>query len=119
MTWHVETAIACALLGLLAGQLVPTLIARIPEPEPEPDHDEVHSRDDEAGESRDAADSEQGSDLDRLDQPGGQSRKPDSESRLPMSRGHRLQLAGHFVATIDPPVTNSMPERLGRAVCDR
>lgn len=36
MTWHPETALACALYGLLVGQLVPALIARIPEPEPEP-----------------------------------------------------------------------------------
>ena len=33
MTWHLDTAVACALYGLLMGQLVPTLIARVPEPE--------------------------------------------------------------------------------------
>jgi leader peptidase (prepilin peptidase) / N-methyltransferase len=33
---HLDTALACALYGLLVGQLVPTLIARIPEPEPDP-----------------------------------------------------------------------------------
>lgn len=37
MTWHAGAALACALYGLLAGQLVPMIIARIPEPEPEPD----------------------------------------------------------------------------------
>jgi leader peptidase (prepilin peptidase) / N-methyltransferase len=33
VTWHLDTAVACALYGLLMGQLVPTLIARVPEPE--------------------------------------------------------------------------------------
>jgi leader peptidase (prepilin peptidase)/N-methyltransferase len=33
---HLDTALACALYGLLVGQLVPALIARIPEPEPDP-----------------------------------------------------------------------------------
>ena len=42
MIWHVDTGLACALYGLLAGQLVPTLIERIPEPNPEP---EVEERD--------------------------------------------------------------------------
>ena len=42
MTWYVDTAIACAFYGLLAGQLVPSVIARVPEPEPEePGTDEV------------------------------------------------------------------------------
>ena len=36
-TWDLDTALACALYGLLAGQLVPALIARIPEPSPEPE----------------------------------------------------------------------------------
>lgn len=35
MDWHLDTAMACALYGLLAGQLVPVLIARVPEPDPE------------------------------------------------------------------------------------
>jgi leader peptidase (prepilin peptidase)/N-methyltransferase len=30
--WHLDTAVACALYGLLMGQLVPVLIARVPEP---------------------------------------------------------------------------------------
>jgi leader peptidase (prepilin peptidase)/N-methyltransferase len=30
--WHLDTAVACALYGLLTGQLVPALIARVPEP---------------------------------------------------------------------------------------
>jgi leader peptidase (prepilin peptidase) / N-methyltransferase len=41
VTWHLDTALACALYGLLAGMLVPALIARIPEPEPEDDGEEV------------------------------------------------------------------------------
>ncbi len=41
MTWHLDTGLACALYGLLAGMVVPALIARIPEPEPEADEDEV------------------------------------------------------------------------------
>ncbi len=32
MDWHLDTAVACALYGLLMGQLVPALIARVPEP---------------------------------------------------------------------------------------
>ena len=32
MDWHLDTAVACALYGLLMGQLVPVLIARVPEP---------------------------------------------------------------------------------------
>ena len=36
MDWHLDAALACALYGLLAGQLVPALIARIPEPQPDP-----------------------------------------------------------------------------------
>lgn len=35
MDWHLDTAVACALYGLLMGQVVPALIARVPEPEPE------------------------------------------------------------------------------------
>ena len=35
-TWYLDTALACALYGLLAGQLVPALIARIPEPDLDP-----------------------------------------------------------------------------------
>jgi leader peptidase (prepilin peptidase)/N-methyltransferase len=35
VTWHLDTGLACALYGLLAGMVVPALIARIPEPEPE------------------------------------------------------------------------------------
>ncbi len=38
---HFDAALACALYGLLAGQLVPFLIARIPEPRPEPDVEEL------------------------------------------------------------------------------
>jgi leader peptidase (prepilin peptidase)/N-methyltransferase len=37
VTWHLDTGLACALYGLLAGMVVPALIARIPEPEPEAD----------------------------------------------------------------------------------
>jgi leader peptidase (prepilin peptidase)/N-methyltransferase len=55
VTWHVETAIACALFGLLAGQLVPALIARIPEPAPEPE--------DEAGEAGEARTDEEPKEL--------------------------------------------------------
>ncbi|MGN6574113.1 MAG: prepilin peptidase [Nocardioides sp.] len=40
MTWHLDTGLACALYGLLAGMVVPALIARIPEPEPEADEGE-------------------------------------------------------------------------------
>ncbi len=36
MTWHLDTALAAAGYGLLAGLLVPSLIARVPEPAPEP-----------------------------------------------------------------------------------
>lgn len=36
MIWEPGVALACALYGLLVGQVVPSLIARIPEPEPEP-----------------------------------------------------------------------------------
>ena len=32
MDWHLDTAVACGLYGLLMGQLVPALIARVPEP---------------------------------------------------------------------------------------
>ena len=50
MTWYLETLLACALYGLLAGQAVPAVIARVPEPTPaapeaagddEPHHDEA------------------------------------------------------------------------------
>lgn len=34
MTWFLDTAIATGLYGLLAGMLVPALIARVPEPQP-------------------------------------------------------------------------------------
>ncbi len=37
MTWHLDVALACALYGLFAGQFVPALISRVPEPEPEKD----------------------------------------------------------------------------------
>jgi leader peptidase (prepilin peptidase)/N-methyltransferase len=40
VTWHLDTGLACALYGLLAGMVVPALIARIPEPEPEADEGE-------------------------------------------------------------------------------
>lgn len=43
-TWHLDTALACALYGLLVGQLVPALIARIPEPDPEPEVEELDHR---------------------------------------------------------------------------
>jgi len=33
--WFLDTAVACAFFGMLAGMLVPALIARIPEPEPD------------------------------------------------------------------------------------
>ncbi len=36
MTWYLDTALVSAGVGALAGLLVPTLIARIPEPEPVP-----------------------------------------------------------------------------------
>jgi len=36
VTWYLDTALVCAGFGLLAGLLVPDLIARIPEPAPEP-----------------------------------------------------------------------------------
>jgi leader peptidase (prepilin peptidase) / N-methyltransferase len=36
VTWHLDTAAVCALIGALLGLLVPTLIARVPEPVPEP-----------------------------------------------------------------------------------
>ncbi len=39
MTWHLDTALACATYGLLAGLLVPALIARVPEPEPDPEQE--------------------------------------------------------------------------------
>jgi leader peptidase (prepilin peptidase)/N-methyltransferase len=32
VTWYLGTSVACALYGLLVGQLVPALIARVPEP---------------------------------------------------------------------------------------
>lgn len=41
MTWYLETALACAFYGLFAGQLVPTIIARLPEPEPDPEPADV------------------------------------------------------------------------------
>jgi leader peptidase (prepilin peptidase)/N-methyltransferase len=40
MNWHLDVAMACALYGLLVGQLVPSLIARIPEPQPEAEEQE-------------------------------------------------------------------------------
>jgi leader peptidase (prepilin peptidase) / N-methyltransferase len=46
---HLDTALACALYGLLAGQLVPALIARIPEPEPDPMPVEERDATDRAG----------------------------------------------------------------------
>jgi leader peptidase (prepilin peptidase)/N-methyltransferase len=45
VTWHLETGLACALYGLLAGMVVPALIARIPEPEPEPEPDVADGED--------------------------------------------------------------------------
>ena len=33
---HLDTAVVCALIGLVAGWFVPLLVARIPEPEPAP-----------------------------------------------------------------------------------
>ena len=41
MTWYLDTALVCAGFGLLAGLLVPDLIARVPEPAPEPVPGEV------------------------------------------------------------------------------
>ena len=48
MTWHLDTAVACALYGLLMGQLVPTLIARVPEPE-DPDEEVLEADAPESG----------------------------------------------------------------------
>lgn len=48
MTWHLDTAVACALYGLLMGQLVPTLIARVPEPE-DPDEEALEADAPESG----------------------------------------------------------------------
>jgi leader peptidase (prepilin peptidase)/N-methyltransferase len=45
MTWAPGVALACALYGLLIGQVVPSIIARIPEPEPEPAEEEVSEGD--------------------------------------------------------------------------
>ena len=42
MDWHLDTAVACALYGLLTGQLVPALIARVPEPA-DPDVEELEA----------------------------------------------------------------------------
>jgi leader peptidase (prepilin peptidase) / N-methyltransferase len=39
VTWDVYASVACALYGLLAGQLVPAIIARVPEPAPDPEPD--------------------------------------------------------------------------------
>ena len=36
---HLDTALACALIGLVGGWFVPALIARLPEPSPEPERD--------------------------------------------------------------------------------
>ena len=44
MTWHLDTGVACALYGALAGLLVPLLIARIPEPNPTPEVEELDHR---------------------------------------------------------------------------
>ena len=44
MSWDTGVALACALYGLVAGQVVPALIARIPEPSPDPE-DEVPGTD--------------------------------------------------------------------------
>ncbi len=41
MTWFLDTAVGCALYGALVGQLVPAIIARVPEPGPDPDPTEV------------------------------------------------------------------------------
>jgi leader peptidase (prepilin peptidase)/N-methyltransferase len=43
-SWHPAVAVACALYGLVVGQVVPGLIARIPEPEPDP-RDELSGTD--------------------------------------------------------------------------
>jgi leader peptidase (prepilin peptidase)/N-methyltransferase len=40
MNWQLDAAMACALYGLLVGQLVPSLIARVPEPRPEAEDQE-------------------------------------------------------------------------------
>jgi leader peptidase (prepilin peptidase)/N-methyltransferase len=48
VTWHLDTALACALYGLLMGQLVPTLIARVPEPE-DPDEEVLEADAPESG----------------------------------------------------------------------
>ncbi|CAN5279116.1 A24 family peptidase [soil metagenome] len=39
MSWHFATSVACAFYGLLVGQLVPIIIARVPEPDPQTDPD--------------------------------------------------------------------------------
>lgn len=41
MVWYPETAVAAGFYGVLAGLLVPQIIARLPEPTPEPDVDEA------------------------------------------------------------------------------
>jgi leader peptidase (prepilin peptidase)/N-methyltransferase len=49
--WHLDAAMGCALYGLLVGQLVPALIARVPEPAPEePSEEDVSPLDDETAE---------------------------------------------------------------------
>lgn len=35
MTWFVGTSVVCAFYGLVVGRLVPSIIARLPEPEPD------------------------------------------------------------------------------------
>ena len=52
MEWFLDTAIGAGLYGLLAGMLVPALIARVPEPEPVPAVEAASS--DEAGASEEA-----------------------------------------------------------------
>jgi leader peptidase (prepilin peptidase) / N-methyltransferase len=56
-----DTAIACALYGLLAGHAVPSLVARIPEPAPappDPEASDEHGSAGEQGEAEPATESE-------------------------------------------------------------
>ena len=78
MNWHLDTALACALYGLLAGQLVPALIARIPEPQP--DRAPVEEQDATGG-------------LDKPDEPG-------KELYADIARHHRLRWRAAFATAV-------------------